>query len=505
MSSNKPTAVHFTLVFSVMLCLILGVVAYLYAKEYSTQVVKAKEAQDAATASDQALSRLNAAVEELKTVLGYNYEDLGLADPPPANTVLGELNKDLQSLGRDLQQSTVKATLESLRTSLDAANDEIASLKADKQAEEARMLALRSNYQSMVDQAEGSARGSETQLQQLISQRDEMLAQKDDEITVLRNDFRREQVEKETVRDDFAKYRRETEEKMTRLSQQIDFLGRQLDEVTKVSFERPDGTIVRVNNTTNTVWISLGTADNLREQVTFSVYSKDNNGYGREQEDIKAKIEVTRVFGPHLSEAKILEDDLFRPIVEGDPIYSPLWSAGRQEYFAFVGAIDLDGDGRSDRQAMEEIVANAGAMVDLQVTDEGLRVPADAQISERTKFLVVGDIADPSDFPGRAEEAEQARRVMAEHKSLIEEARLFGVRVVSLNDFLAYIGYKPQQRLFQPGQDRPYNLRHGARSTATTERPGAERSSSGVTSELFRRGRTGQKTSSGQTSGRYGQ
>ena len=34
-------------------------------------------------------------------------------------------------------------------------------------------------------------------------------------------------------------------------------------------------------------------------------------------------------------------------------------------------------------------------------------------------------------------------------------------------DFLAYIGYKPKRRLFQPGQERPYNLKSGAHSTVS--------------------------------------
>jgi hypothetical protein len=270
-----------------------------------------------------------------------------------------------------------------------------------------------------------------------------------------------------------------------------------------VSFEREDGHIVSVDNTTRTVWIDLGSLDKLRPQVTFSVYTTDHRGIGRGVEDIKAKIEVTRIIDGHLSEARILDEDLFRPIAEGDPIFTPLWAAGRTEYFAIVGRPDLDEDGDSDWDLFREIVENAGAKVDLIVNDEGLREPFDGTLSARTKFLIIGDVDDPSEYSGQPEKQELINQILAEQKALIDEARLYGIRVVRLNDFLEYIGWKPQQRLWQPGENKPFNLGQGSQS-ASVDEVYQDRTSSGQTSELFRQNRAGvQKEADGTTSGLF--
>src|SRR5690606_18092435 len=126
--------------------------------------------------------------------------------------------------------------------------------------------------------------------------------------------------------------------------------------------------------------------------------------------------------------------DLFRPIAEGDPIYTPLWAAGRKEYFALVGRPDLDEDGKSDWELWSELIQTNGAAIELVVTDEGERDPADAKLSARTKFLVIGDIDDPAKFSGIPEKQALAEKMLAQRAALIDEARLYGIRVVRLND-----------------------------------------------------------------------
>jgi hypothetical protein len=283
----------------------------------------------------------------------------------------------------------------------------------------------------------------------------------------------------------------------------IDYIFGEVELVLRERFEQPDGEIVSVDNTSRTVWINIGSLDGLRPQVSFSVYTRDNRGLGRGDRDIKAKVEVTRIKEGHLAEARIIEEDLFRPIAAGDPIYSPLWSSGRIEYFAFVGRPDLDQDGNSDWDLVDEILRNAGARKELYVTDEGLREPPNGKLTARTKFLVVGDIDDPVDFSGQGEKMDIARKILDEQKALIDDAKVYGVQVVRLNDFLAYIGYKAQHRLWRPGEERPFTLKSGAHS-ASVDETAADRTSAGQVSELFRRNRAGrQQSSEGTTSGLY--
>lgn len=139
-----------------------------------------------------------------------------------------------------------------------------------------------------------------------------------------------------------------------------------------ISFEAPDGEITLVDNVTKHVWIDKGERDHLRPQVTFSVYTKDHQGIARSTADVKAKVEVVAVEA-RTARCRILEEDLTRPIAPGDPIYTPLWHSGMVEKIAFVGIIDLDGDGKSDRELLKEMMDINHSEIKLQILDDGTR------------------------------------------------------------------------------------------------------------------------------------
>ncbi len=502
-AANKPTAVHFALVFFVMLSLILGVFTYLGYRDLGVaQGDLVQRDADLSTLRNSFDNRV-AEVTDLKTRLGYNFDQLGGPGVNDANTVYAALNNDIQTFGGTLAANTNRATLQAMRTALDNLLAENQQLKDSMNQNRDNLVAVESGANIRVDQFKTSQEASEQQLQTQITKHEQEISEKNGEIEQWKRDYNLVQSEKEELRDEYERFRRDSDQRLTKLNDQIDFYKDQLEELTKVSFEREDGEIVAVDNTTRTVWINLGNLDNLRTQVTFSVYTKDHRGIGRGVEDIKAKIEVTRILEGHLSEARILDEDLFRPISEGDPIFTPLWSAGRTEYFAIVGRPDLDEDGDSDWDLFHEVVENAGAKVDLIVNDEGLRDPFDATLSARTKFLIIGDMDDPAEFSGQVEKQELASRILAEQKALIDEARLYGIRVVRLNDFLEYIGWKPQQRLWQPGENKKYNLGAGSQS-ASVDESFQDRTSSGQVSELFRQNRARvQKEADGTTSGLF--
>jgi hypothetical protein len=265
-----------------------------------------------------------------------------------------------------------------------------------------------------------------------------------------------------------------------------DNLRERLDNVTRVSFEQPDGVIRWVDNNSHLVWINLGSADGVRPRTTFSVYNKNHRGVGRGSaepgesdgiergpEDIKGSIEVVRVLDAHSSEARIVEEDIYNPFAKGDPIYSPVWSANQSLEFAIVGLIDMDGDGRSDRDLLHEIIQANGSKISIEVDDEGVRHPPveEAQVNEMTKFLVVGKTPDPTEQASK-EEQDAATRIGEQRKNLRDEARRQGVRVISLSDFLQFIGYQPKQRVYRPGDTRTFTINHGARSPVTESSTG---------------------------------
>jgi len=497
-AANKPTAVHFSLVFFVMATLILGVTTYLGFKKYFEDEAKlvAKDAELGEQRSQ--VTKFRTETDALKALIGTQLDEIGTS-PDGGNTVIGLLATTIQQQGGNQAASGVIPTIIALRTALDNAQAELQQAKAALNQNQAQLAQVETGAGNRITEFQNSQASSEQQLQSGIAARQQLADEKNAEIDGWKKQANEANVAKGQVQDQYDRYKRENEERIALLDKQINFYKDQLDELTKQGFDREDGQIVSVDNTTRTVWINIGSAEQLKPQVSFSVYTADHRGIGRGVEDIKAKIEVIRILEPHLAEARILDEDLYRPIAEGDPIYSPLWAAGRKEYFAIVGRPDLDDDGRSDWDLIRELITTSGADIDLIVNDEAIREPAEGKLSARTKFLIVGDIDDPAKFSGIPERQKLAIDMQKQHDALVAEARLYGIRVVRLNDFLDYVGYKPEQRLWKAGEKRPFNLKEGTPGQAVDDSK-QDRSSGGTTSEIYRRSRTGQQESDGVTS-----
>ncbi|MBT5018429.1 MAG: hypothetical protein HON04_06750, partial [Planctomicrobium sp.] len=229
--------------------------------------------------------------------------------------------------------------------------------------------------------------------------------------------------------------------------------------------EKFDGIIVRVDPVTRRVWIDLGSEDKLRPQISFSVYPQKHIDLGKNKKDIKAKIEVTKIINNHLAEARVIQEDFDRPIQEGDLVDSPIFTSGQIEFFSFIGTLDLDGDGESDRELLHDILENAGAEIELEVSDQGNRIPEKGEMTQKTKFLVIGEIPNPNPIAKNPMRAAEIQRIIDESIALRKEALKKGIRIVNLKDFLNYIGYIRKPRIIEiNGVKKAYNLKSGQRA-----------------------------------------
>ena len=112
---------------------------------------------------------------------------------------------------------------------------------------------------------------------------------------------------------------------------------------TSPRLDHPGGEISTVDQRSRMVWINRGSVDHLEPHVKFGVYAADGVNMSNVK---KAQVEIVRVVDDHTSQARIIDDSISNPIVQGDKIYTPLWSPGDQTHFALAGVMDLDGDGR---------------------------------------------------------------------------------------------------------------------------------------------------------------
>lgn len=137
--------------------------------------------------------------------------------------------------------------------------------------------------------------------------------------------------------------------------------------------------------------------------------------------------------------------------------------AGRGEAFSIIGIMDIDGDGKDNRDQLKRILAAGGHWIDNEVDVKGIlrvkgKIADKPWFSEKTKFVVVGKIPEVADTDDASEIA-AIQKIIRLRKVFFEMARERGIRVVSLSDFVKYVDYSPDRRVFVPGSGVPYRLK----------------------------------------------
>ncbi len=315
-----------------------------------------------------------------------------------------------------------------------------------------------------------------------------------------------------TARDSFDNEKRDLEDERDRQSKSLRTLRSDKIKAEDLKFERPDGSLLFVDQNAELCTIDLGILDDLMVGTTFSVYTKANSGVGRKQsdKDIKGKIEVVELLDSHLAKVRIVEQKLGDPLAAGDPIYSPLFWPGQKLQIAVVGMLDFDGNPGSDRMEFNRIVKNTGAEIVLQINDEGgvegrdgeELTPADIDrtLTSAVRFLVIGDL-------GNEETADTAQKsiyntIRARKEEMKDAAESNGVYVLDLASFLEYTGYTSKRLVFTPTKKYPGILPNGAKSLSVNGSLG-RRESSGTTSGAFTTRRRKPLVSTGSTSKLY--
>ena len=496
MAASKPTGIHYALVIFVLLTIVCGVFWILNNKWLTEAKTETARARDEQKKSTDGLNRLLTQATELKRLLGVTLEDIG-DDEANANTVRGYIRSKLNEQAGDLGAATYDDLLTKLKAALKNAAEARDNLQKQLVAEQETFQNKINEMQSQIAEQKRARDVADTGKAEAVKVQQEELASKQSELTEERRKLASTETALDELQAKFDVYRKKSAQEIDNLRLLNKQLTLALDAAKQQSFEIPKGQIVKVDAVTRKVWIDRGTIDGLRPRTTFSVYTKEHSGVGRAAaagakgpEDVKASIEVTRV-EDRLAEARIVDEDYSRPITPGDPIYSPIWSPGRAEAFSLVGILDLDGDGKSDPELINELVVNAGATIDNRIDEKGrlfmdgkLVEGGEPRVTERTKFLVKGKIPDLLSAKD-VEQQNEIQRMNELMTSLEKQAFERGVRMISLSDFLSFVGYKPQKRLFVPGGDVPYNLRAGSRKASTDRDFNRLRSSGGETSGAY--------------------
>ena len=214
-------------------------------------------------------------------------------------------------------------------------------------------------------------------------------------------------------------------------TKQNDAMKQRLNKYEKEVFDLPDGEIVLVAESTDSVFIDMGRLDGIRANLTFAVYDVTATDFKKDLH--KAMIEVTEVIGPHSARARITESDPLNPILTKDKILSATFDRGDAVTIALGGFFDLDGDGISDLEKLKRmIVRNGGRVVASHDADGNIT----GEINSTTRFFVLG----PSPRSG-------ARNVVKAMGALKDQAEGNSVDVIDLRKLLNWMGVHGSARV----------------------------------------------------------
>jgi hypothetical protein len=424
MAARQDQGLHIAL--SIFIFLFVGtfVLWYLYFKSASELQQQLTQAETQLSGERDRATKLQTENQRYRQMMGFDE----LEDFPNVEKTFGE---DMQRFGLTFEED--RRFYRDILEYIYEENDKIA----------AREVAAKEKYKDLTERLLAVESEKETQVTQFEAQ----AKKAEGDAAAQRVQFKSDRADLEETRkklqDDLASQRATLQGSMTSLETKLKEIESRLARseqakanlleertLSSESFEVADGRISWVNQN-GTVWINLGEADSLRRQITFSVFDTDQRDAAKAKK--KGSIEVTRILGDHLAEARITQDDARNPILTSDQVYSQVWERGNKLHFALTGIIDLDGDGQSDLQLARDLIELNGGVVDSYIGEEGNVV---GNMSVVTRYLVLGE------YP------EEARKTAVREgwQSMNEEASDFGVEVITLDEFLNQMGYQTSDR-----------------------------------------------------------
>ncbi len=442
MASRDSQTTQIVLIVFIILTLLLSVVLVMVNNARKTALARAQDADSKAQAANSAARDAQSEANNYKQWLGYPESDnLQTLQTRFAEDILGNEEQKVESRwGKSFELAN-----RNYRHILDSFFEENRKLAQSESDAKAQLKKLNQDLLA-----------TQSQMEKQIAQYREEAKQAEADKESLRNEFNssRDQTnaEKQEIADQLAEQRVKIDEMVASNEQAQDELRDKISKLERVieilksktaipdPYAQPeDGRIAWVNQREGKVWINLGSEDQLRPQVTFSVYSGDANDVNAAES--KGSIEVVRILSEHMAEARITNDRSVRPLMEGDKIYSQVWNRGREVGFAITGIIDLNNDKTDDTELLKRIIQLNNGKVDAVPTEAG---EIDGQMTVDTRYLILGK------HPEDDRESSEASR--AAYQKMSADADTLNVEVITLEDFLSLMGWQAEHRAVKIGK-----------------------------------------------------
>jgi hypothetical protein len=204
--------------------------------------------------------------------------------------------------------------------------------------------------------------------------------------------------------------------------------------------DRPDGYVTYVDYERGEVLVSLTKRQGARPQMKMTIFDAKSPGIPTEKP--KGSIELTQV-GEQFSAARIVKTiNSIDPIRLGDIVYSAAWSPNLPMRFALVGKMDVNRDGKDDRDELKRMIQEAGGTVDFDLPPADLGKET-GTLSPRIDWYVIDNRMPLREtFSSKNATVEVSQEKLNQRVGeIVREARLNGVRPMTIEHLLTFLGY----------------------------------------------------------------
>ena len=243
-----------------------------------------------------------------------------------------------------------------------------------------------------------------------------------------------------SLKGDIERINQENDKRSKELTKMIRELKDQLAREEGI-IQRAQGVVTYVDYTRKEIRTTMSRVNGAHEQQRFQVW--DHNA-GLPTDKSKATIELVSV-NDRDSVAKIISEvSDVNPLRVGDKVYS---AAFGQKRFALVGRMDLNHDGKDDRDVVKRMIQAAGGVVVYDLAPPPFQQER-GELAAQTDWIVTDDTT------GRERRGNDIKAADAEFlskkSSMVSKARDLGVAPMPLTKLAGYLGYNPQMVL--PGR-----------------------------------------------------
>jgi hypothetical protein len=467
-SGDSKQGLIIALVFCVLIIIGLGVTAYygFADQQRLTDEAKKAKADMQAIQKDRDANRyLNLLYRAYIGAPGDKLDELGelgatkgaydanaSKDKDKIDKVIAAIDQRLQGwdAAANKPKKTYNGELQALAAQLTARTGELDQLKTDAEGTKERYQQLLTTSEKekkeLADKLTQAGKKAETDLSKYLAQIQEQQKALDQLGQTLEAEKKKADQTVAGANTEVARYKKAIAD----LQANIERLQDQLPKFDIVEKDQPKGRIVSIDRSGSMPYIDLGSADNVKPQLTFTVYGVGPDGRALRQ--AKATVEVINVVSDHRSQARVtsVKDPNRDPLVPGDLLFNPAWSPSMQQHVAIIGVIDINGDLRgapaeTQMRALNEFkrsLESQGMVVDAYLDLKDLKMKG--EMGRQTDFLILGDTPEQrlGDTKENDPKAERAVKMGALMTDMQKKAVANAVTVINVRKFLAVTGHK---------------------------------------------------------------